>query len=58
MGRVGSCFDNAAAEAFFSTLEWEVLSRHDFTDPDHAQCVVADWCWASTTPTVVTARLR
>jgi transposase InsO family protein len=33
MGRVGSCFDNAAAEAFFSTLEWEVLSRHEFTDP-------------------------
>lgn len=32
MGRVGSCFDNAAAEAFFSTLEWEVLSRHEFTE--------------------------
>ncbi|HEV8176339.1 MAG TPA: IS3 family transposase, partial [Gemmatimonadales bacterium] len=31
MGRVGSCFDNAAAESFFSTLEWEVLSRHHFT---------------------------
>ena len=30
MGRVGSCFDNAAAEAFFSSLEWEVLSRHAF----------------------------
>ena len=30
MGRVGSCFDNAAAESFFSTLEWEVLSRNDF----------------------------
>ncbi len=45
MGRVGSCFDNAAAEAFFSTLEWEVLSRHEFTDPDHAQKVVAEWCW-------------
>lgn len=45
MGRVGSCFDNAAAEAFFSTLEWEVLSRHEFTDPDHAQRVVADWCF-------------
>jgi len=29
MGRVGSCFDNAA-EAFFSSMEWEVLSRHDF----------------------------
>jgi transposase InsO family protein len=30
-GRVGSCFDNAAAESFFSTLEHEVLSRHHFT---------------------------
>ena len=45
MGRVGSCFDNAAAEAFLSTLQWEVLSRHDFTDPDHAQPVVAQWCF-------------
>ncbi len=45
MGRVGSCFDNAAAEAFFSTLEWEVLSRHEFTNPDHAQHVVAEWCF-------------
>lgn len=45
MGRVGSCFDNAAAESFFSTLEWEVLSRHEFTGPDHAQQVVADWCF-------------
>jgi transposase InsO family protein len=30
MGRVGSCFDNAASAAFFSTLEHEVLSRHHF----------------------------
>lgn len=45
MGRVGSCFDNAPADAFFSILEWEVLSRNEFTDPDHAQQVVADWCW-------------
>jgi putative transposase len=30
MGRVGSCFDNAAAESFFSTLEWEALSRHHY----------------------------
>ena len=44
MGRVGSCFDNAAAEAFLSTLEWEILSRHTFTDPDHARTVVIDWC--------------
>lgn len=44
MGRVGSCFDNAAAEAFFSTLEWEVLSRNEFRDPDHAREVVLEWC--------------
>ena len=45
MGRVGSCFDNAAAEAFFSSLEWEVLSRHDFTTTRAAQAVVMDWCY-------------
>jgi putative transposase len=43
MGRVGSCFDNAAAEAFFSTLEWEVLSRHEFANTGQAQAVVLDW---------------
>jgi putative transposase len=45
MGRVGSCFDNAAAEAFFCSLEWEVLSRHDFTSTGQAQAVVIDWCY-------------
>ena len=45
MGRVGSCFDNAAAEAFFSSLEWEVLSRHQLADPDHARAVVQPWCY-------------
>lgn len=45
MGRVGSCFDNAAAEAFFSSLEWEVLSRHQFGDTRQAQAVVLDWCY-------------
>jgi len=45
MGRVGSCFDNAAAEAFFSSLEWEVLSRHDFQSTSQAQAVVIDWCY-------------
>ena len=45
MGRVGSCFDNAAAEAFFSSLEWEVLSRHDFANTRQAQAVVLDWCY-------------
>jgi putative transposase len=45
MGRVGSCFDNAAAEAFFSSLEWEVLSRHQFASTAKARAVVIDWCY-------------
>jgi putative transposase len=45
MGRVGSCFDNAAAEAFFSSLEWEVLSRTEFRSLRHAEAVVLDWCY-------------
>ena len=44
MGRVGPCFDNAAAEAFFSTLEHEVLSGHRFTTKAHARQVVVAWC--------------
>ena len=46
MGRVGSCFDNAAAEAFFSSLEWEVLSRNTFRDTRQARAVVLDWCYS------------
>lgn len=45
MGRVGSCFDNAAAEAFFSSLEWEVLSRNEFQTTGQARSVVLDWCY-------------
>ncbi|HEY4631563.1 MAG TPA: IS3 family transposase [Blastococcus sp.] len=45
MGRVGSCFDNAAAEAFFSSLEWEVLSRHKFATLGAARATVIDWCY-------------
>jgi len=44
MGRVGSCFDNAAAESFFSTLEHEVLARHHFTTKAQARTVVLAWC--------------
>ena len=43
MGRTGSCFDNSVAEAFFSTLEWEVLRRHHFTTKDQAREVIATW---------------
>ncbi len=44
MGRVGSCFDNAAAESFFSTLEHEVLSRHHFATRAEARAVLGAWC--------------
>src|SRR4029079_6755554 len=44
MGRVGACFDNAASEAFFSTLEHEVLSRHHFRTRAEARAVVVPWC--------------
>ena len=43
MGRTGSCFDNAAAESFFSTLEHEVLSRHHFKTRREAQEVIVKW---------------
>jgi hypothetical protein len=41
---VRSAADNAPAEAFFSTLEHEVLSRHHFTTKAHARRVVVAWC--------------
>ena len=44
MGRVGSCFDNAAAESFCSTLEYEVLSRHRFATKAEARQGVLAWC--------------
>jgi hypothetical protein len=39
----------AAAEAFFSSLEWEVLSRHQLSDPDHARAVCCPGATTSTT---------
>ncbi len=43
MGRTGSCFDNSVAEAWFSTLEWEVLRRHRFRTKDDAGQVISRW---------------
>ena len=43
MGRTGSCFDNSAAESLFSTLEWEVLSRHTFATREQARQVISAW---------------
>jgi transposase InsO family protein len=46
MGRVGSCFDNAAIESWHSTLEFELLSRQRFATKAEARKEVArfiDW---------------
>ncbi len=41
MGRVGSALDNAAAESFFSTLEFECLPKHSFATKAEARRAVA-----------------
>lgn len=37
MSRKGNCWDNAVAESFFATLEWELIARHDWHSPDEAR---------------------
>src|SRR4029077_961647 len=41
MGRVGSCFDNAASESFNSTLEFELLRKQPFATRADARVAVA-----------------
>ena len=43
MGRVGSALDNAAAESFNSTLEFELLSRRRFATKDQARREIAGY---------------
>lgn len=43
MGRVGSCFDNAASESWHSTLEFELLSRRRFATKAEARRQVAQF---------------
>jgi putative transposase len=43
MSRRGNCYDNAAAESFFSTLKMELVYRNHFHDHDHARQVVFEW---------------
>ena len=45
MGRVGSCFDNAAAEAWFSTLEWELLRNRRFATRAEAAREISRWTY-------------
>jgi putative transposase len=43
MGRRGDAFDNALAEAFFATLETELIDRHAFKTRDQARLAVFQW---------------
>jgi putative transposase len=43
MGRVGSCFDNAVAEASFSTIKVEYVHRRQFRSRTEARLKIAAW---------------
>jgi putative transposase len=43
MGRTGSALDNAVAESFNSTLEWELLRHNHFHTREEARHAVAAW---------------
>ena len=43
MGRTGSALDNAVAESFNSTIEFELLPEHRFATRDEARHGVAAW---------------
>jgi putative transposase len=47
MGAVGSCFDNAAAESWFATLECELLTGRTFATRAEARAAIFEWvtCW-------------
>lgn len=38
----GDCWDNAVAESFCSTLEWELLSRNRFATQSQARRIVSE----------------
>ncbi len=43
MSRSGNCWDNAVAESFFSTLEWELLARNSFATQSQAHRAVSEY---------------
>jgi putative transposase len=40
MSRKGNCWDNAVAESFFATLEWELIQRCDWRTRDEARTAI------------------
>ena len=43
MSRKGNCWDNAVAESFFATLEWELIKRSDWHTHREAERAVAEY---------------
>jgi transposase InsO family protein len=47
MSRKGDCWDNAVAESFFATLEWELIQENDWHTHEEARRAIFDYieCW-------------
>jgi putative transposase len=43
MSRKGDCWDNAVAESFFATLEWELLIQNDFQTRNEARHAIFEY---------------
>lgn len=43
MSRKGDCWDNAVAESFFATLEWELIDDADWRTREQAQSDIAEY---------------
>lgn len=43
MGRRGVCYDNAAAESFFSTIKRELVNRYKWDDAESLRIHLFDW---------------
>lgn len=43
MSRVGNCWDNAVAESFFATLEWELIERANWATRREAAAALASY---------------
>jgi hypothetical protein len=43
MSKKGDCWDNAVAESFFSTLEWELLRKRSFATHSQARRIVSEY---------------
>lgn len=43
MSRKGDCWDNAVAESFFATLEFELIEQQVFATRDHARSAIFEF---------------